>query len=262
MNDPWKKWRDFVRSMPIEPLFVTISGAHLYGFPSPDSDIDLRGCHRLPLPDLLGLSAPVQTFEQDGFHEGIEVDIVSHDIGKYLNLMVRNNGYILEQVFSPLVVVGEEFLKQLRPLAGQCVTRHHYYHYRGFYASQRRMIGKQDHKRVKQVLYAYRVLMTGIHLMRTGRVEANLSTLNQTFRLPFIDDLIASKVTEKATPSDLDWPYHAQQLDLLDQQLLRSFEESSLPDDRDRSAVNEFLVRQRLEASEGDPRTGADATLP
>ena len=26
-------------------LFVTISGAHLYGFPSPDSDCDLRGVH-------------------------------------------------------------------------------------------------------------------------------------------------------------------------------------------------------------------------
>jgi len=30
-------------------LFATISGAHLYGFPSPDSDYDLRGVHILPL---------------------------------------------------------------------------------------------------------------------------------------------------------------------------------------------------------------------
>ena len=29
-------------------LFATVSGAHLYGFPSPDSDWDLRGCHLLP----------------------------------------------------------------------------------------------------------------------------------------------------------------------------------------------------------------------
>jgi len=37
-------------------LFATISGAHLYGFPSPDSDYDLRGgCIRArgqPLPEL------------------------------------------------------------------------------------------------------------------------------------------------------------------------------------------------------------------
>ena len=26
-----------------EPIFASISGAHLYGFASPDSDVDLRG---------------------------------------------------------------------------------------------------------------------------------------------------------------------------------------------------------------------------
>ena len=36
-------------------LFVTISGAHLYGFPSPDSDCDLRGVHLLSLERVIGL---------------------------------------------------------------------------------------------------------------------------------------------------------------------------------------------------------------
>ena len=31
-----------------EPIFATISGAHLYGFASPDSDVDLRGAFMLP----------------------------------------------------------------------------------------------------------------------------------------------------------------------------------------------------------------------
>ena len=38
--------RALVHAQGVEPLFVTVSGAHLYGFPSPDSDLDLRGCHR------------------------------------------------------------------------------------------------------------------------------------------------------------------------------------------------------------------------
>ncbi|MGN0118723.1 MAG: DNA polymerase beta superfamily protein, partial [Streptomyces albidoflavus] len=38
-----------------DPLvFATVSGAHLYGFPSRDSDIDLRGAHLLPAAALLG----------------------------------------------------------------------------------------------------------------------------------------------------------------------------------------------------------------
>ncbi|MDJ0688801.1 MAG: nucleotidyltransferase domain-containing protein [Xenococcaceae cyanobacterium MO_188.B32] len=32
-----------INSQPYPLLFATISGAHLYGFPSPDSDYDLRG---------------------------------------------------------------------------------------------------------------------------------------------------------------------------------------------------------------------------
>jgi len=38
-----------VTAQPYPLLFATISGAHLYGFPSPDSDFDLRGAHVLPL---------------------------------------------------------------------------------------------------------------------------------------------------------------------------------------------------------------------
>ena len=42
-------------SHPYPLLFATISGAHLYGFPSPDSDYDLRGVHLLPLEEVVGL---------------------------------------------------------------------------------------------------------------------------------------------------------------------------------------------------------------
>ncbi len=45
-----------------DPLvFATVSGAHLYGFPSRDSDIDLRGAHLLPAAALLGLEEPEET---------------------------------------------------------------------------------------------------------------------------------------------------------------------------------------------------------
>ena len=43
--------RDEVARHPYPLVFATISGAHLYGFPSPDSDHDLRGGHVLPVHD-------------------------------------------------------------------------------------------------------------------------------------------------------------------------------------------------------------------
>ncbi|MEK6238195.1 MAG: nucleotidyltransferase domain-containing protein [Planctomycetales bacterium] len=238
--------REFVADCDVRPLFVTVSGAHLYGFDSPDSDIDLRGCHLLPLEDLVGLKAPEETYQQDVDHQGWEIDLVSHDVGKYLRLLVKNNGYILEQVFSPLVVLGQDFLDELRPLASRCVTRFHYHHYRGFYSTQRNLIEKQQPRKAKAILYAYRVLMTGIHLMKTGEVEANLPRLNESFRLSFIDDLIAQK-TQEHIAANVDWDFHAGQLDALEAKLNQAFEDSTLPETRDRDGVNRLLVRLRLE---------------
>jgi predicted nucleotidyltransferase len=102
--------RRLVEQYHYNPLFVTVSGAHLYGFPSPDSDVDLRGCHRLPLHEILGIDVPKQTLDWKADHRGTEVEAVSHDVGKYFGLLLKNNGYILEQIFSPIVVLGHDFL--------------------------------------------------------------------------------------------------------------------------------------------------------
>src|SRR5205809_1636600 len=91
-----------VAAQPYPLLFVTISGAHLYGFPSPDSDYDLRGVHLLPPTDLLGLYAPKDTIESSRDADGLELDLVTHDAGKFFGLLLKKNGYVLEQLYSPL----------------------------------------------------------------------------------------------------------------------------------------------------------------
>ena len=79
--------RQVVERLNYQPLFVTVSGAHLYGFPSSDSDVDLRGCHLLPFRDVVGLDVPNQTLEHKTVCDGTEVELVSHDVGKYLRLL-------------------------------------------------------------------------------------------------------------------------------------------------------------------------------
>ncbi len=246
-----KSMRQLIESLNYRPLFVTVSGAHLYGFPSADSDVDLRGCHRLPLPDLLGLDRPVETYEYKTILDGEEVELVSHEIAKYFQLLVRHNGYILEQILSPIVVMGDDFLNELRPLARRCVTRHHYHHYRGFYSTQRKLLEKENPKRAKPLLYAYRVLMTGIHLLRTGEIEANLPHLNQSFRFTFLDELIAQKVGgENISVGELNWEFHETQLAALEKTLDRAFDESTLPKTANREAINSFLVQLRRRDSQ------------
>ena len=106
---------------------------------------------------------------------------------------------------------------------------------------------KEEPKRAKPVLYAYRVLMTGIYLLQTGEVEANLSRLNEHFGFTFLDELVARKVGgENTSVGDFDWPFHEARLAELEARLDRAFAESPLPEDRERKPVNELLVRLRL----------------
>lgn len=242
-----------VAAQPYPLLFATISGAHLYGFPSPDSDFDLRGAHVLPLERVVGLEVQDETVEDSRVIEGLEMDIVSHDVRKFFGLLLKKNGYVLEQLFSPLIVQTSPEHAELK---GACrtglITRHHSHHYFGFAETQWKLFLKESPRRVKPLLYVYRVLLTGIHLMRTGVIEANLVTLNQDFRLPYIAELIERKIKgENTTLTDADTAFHEAEYERLRGELQAAHDASTLPeapDEATRQALNDLLVRVRLQS--------------
>jgi uncharacterized protein len=110
-----------VEEHPYPLIFATISGAHLYGFPSPDSDFDLRGVHVLPLKEVVGLQTGPETIEKSGDHDGLDIDLVTHDAKKFFGLLLKKNGYVLEQVLSPLVVHTTPDHGELKEIAVLCV---------------------------------------------------------------------------------------------------------------------------------------------
>ncbi len=238
-----------VRSHPYPLLFATISGAHLYGFPSPDSDFDLRGVHLLPLEDVVGLDTGEETIEKEGIYDGLEIDLVTHDAAKFFQLMLRRNGYVLEQIFSPLVVYAGPEYEELKTIAAGCITKHHAHHYLGFASTQWRLFSKESPPRAKPLLYVYRVLLTGIHLMRTGIIEANLGVLNADAKLPYIGDLIAQKLSgpEQGSLAVADLAFHESEYRRLTAMLQSAYDESSLRDlPSTRKPLNDLLLRLRL----------------
>jgi predicted nucleotidyltransferase len=299
-------------------VFATISGAHLYGFPSPDSDFDLRGAHLLPLEKIAGLDVQDETIQDSRIIDGLDMDIVSHDVKKFFGMLLKKNGYVLEQLFSPLIVhttPEHEELKAIcrshhRPVSssprapkppgaqfspspprsggegrgevvpraqgetssasrtsvkhspdnhssdssGGVITKHHAHHYFGFAETQWNLFLKESPRRVKPLLYVYRVLLTGIHLMRTGEIEANIVTLNQSFRLPYINDLVARKLTGTENLSvgqllDSEMAFHETEYERLRAELQTAYDTSHLPElpsDATRAALNDLLLRLRL----------------
>ncbi len=231
-------------------LFATVSGAHLYGFPSPDSDYDLRGVHVLPVSEVVGLKTGEETIEIADKREGIELDLVTHDIKKFFLLLLKKNGYVLEQLYSPLVIHTCPAHQELKEIARACITRHHFHHYRGFADTQWKLIIKEEPPRIKPLLYLYRVLLTGIHLMRTGIVEANLLELNEEFRLPYIGDLVyrKSESREKQCLADADIDFHKAEYDRLLRTLESASASSKLPEaPTAQAALDDLLKRVRME---------------
>ena len=240
-----------IASQPYPLLFATISGAHLYGFPSPDSDYDLRGVHILPVREVVGLDPGRETIEVSAVRDGLEIDLVTHDVKKFFGLLLKKNGYVLEQLFSPLVLRTTPGHEELKVIAKTCATRHHSHHYFGFAETQWGLFDKERPRRVKPLLYVYRVLLTGVHLIRTGEVEANLVKLNDDFKLSYISELIGRKLAgpEKSALSDIDVEFHRREFERLRGMLEDAYRASSLPETpAGKAALNDLLIRLRLGA--------------
>lgn len=238
-----------VQSHPYPLVFATISGAHLYGFPSPDSDFDLRGVHLLPLETVVSLEEGQQTVEKEGIYDGLEIDLVTHDAAKFFSLMLKRNGYVLEQLLSPLVVYTTPEHDELKAIAQNCITRHHAHHYLGFAATQWKLFEKETPPRVKPLLYTFRVLLTGIHLMKTGEVQANLCILNESAKLSYLDELIHRKQTgaEKGVLNVTDIEFYRTEYERLTRDLEQAHAKSTVPEMASgRKALSDLLVRMRL----------------
>ncbi len=247
MNEP--RLIQVVAEQPYPLLFVTISGAHLYGFASPDSDYDLRGTHVLPVSEVVGLHPGRETIESESIRDGLEIDLVTHDVKKFFGLMLKKNGYVLEQLFSPLIVLTTPEHAELKEIGVRCVTRHHAHHYLGFAETQWKLFEKERPRRVKPLLHVYRVLLTGIHLMRTGEVEANLVRLNETARLSHVNGLIAQKTAdrEQSTLADNDFAFHEREYARLRGELEAAHQATALRENSGEAGreLDALLVRLR-----------------
>jgi uncharacterized protein len=250
INVPQRGYSATLQHQPYPLVFVTLSGSHLYGFPSANSDFDLRGVHVSPPEEILSLRGlQRETIEFKTWDDGFEDELVTHDAGKYFRLLLKNNGYVLEQIFSPIVIYDSGRLDELRDIARDCITSNHSHHYKGFgYKEWTRFINHPT-KHVKRILYVFRVFMTGIHLMRTGEIEANILKLNEEFRFPYIEELVRQKTAgyekdELAAGRGMD--FYTREYLKLEDMLIEAADKSTLPKEpRGEERLNRLLLDLR-----------------
>jgi predicted nucleotidyltransferase len=154
-----KKIAEIETQYNVKVLFACETGSRAWGFPSPDSDFDVRMIYRHDIDWYLSLNDKKDTIEfmsEDG-----ELDVTGWDIKKCLQLMWKSNGALLERVQSPIVYTEEKNIATLlKTYTEQCfspvATMHHYLGLaRNSFAD---VVGKDEIK-LKKFFYALRATL-------------------------------------------------------------------------------------------------------
>jgi predicted nucleotidyltransferase len=230
-------------------LLVGLTGAHAYGFPSADSDYDLKGVMVVPLAATLGLDVPEDTLDRMEVFEGVEQDLTLHDVKKAIHLLLRGNGNALEHALTPIQLYDSPRAERFRELARGAVSKRFVHHYRGFFHRKRGEHAVDP--RAKTLLYAYRVALTGAHLLRTGRLEQDVRVNAAREGIAEVEELVRLKNdrAEKAPLTRDEDERLSAGLDRALSSLERAHAESALPDDApNRAALDVWLVEMRLES--------------
>src|SRR5260221_303070 len=294
-----------VAAQPYPLLFATISGAHLYGLPSPDSDYDLRGAHVLPLRAVVGLEVRDETVQKEmivpphpdsvsgpmeqnrlltpalssveeereaknrrGCDPGgaLEIDLVSHDVKKFFGLLLKKNGYVLEQLYSPLIVHTTPEHSELKAI---CNPRQRHLtqpsprprrrggHHQAPFASLLWFCGDA----VEAVRQGAPAPGKAVALRLSRAAHGHSSDAHRRDQCeprrperggasPYIADLIARKQSGENTKlEDADVAFHQREYERLRAELQAAHDASKLPEvpsDETRKALNDLLVRIRL----------------
>jgi uncharacterized protein len=174
-----------------EHLVVYLSGAHAYGFPSPDSDLDLKAIHIARTEDLLGFDVPQSTADRTEIIEGVEIDYTSNELGHALAGILAGNGNFIERVLGCTVVQHSALLSDLRPLVERALSRRVHHHYRGFALNQIRFLEREPS--AKKLLYVLRTALTGIHVLETRELDPDLTHLMGRYGYSDAAELVARK---------------------------------------------------------------------
>lgn len=164
------KLKELEKQLKIEILYACETGSRAWGFPSPDSDYDVRLIYRRELDWYLSLSDKKDSIEwmsDDG-----TFDFTGWDIKKCLKLMWKSNGAFMERVQSPIVYIEQgNIAAELKWYVDQCfspiATMHHY---QGMARTSFADVEGKEVLKLKKFFYALRATLACKWILEKGTV--------------------------------------------------------------------------------------------
>ena len=224
LTTPGEDLRQFV-------IYRCSVGSRAFGLATDESDEDIRGVYLPPAAMTWSLWKPPEQWEATNEDR----DEVHWELEKFLLLALKANPSILETLWTPIVLHADEVGQELRAMRDAFLSKHLYKTYSGYVLSQfRRMRNSFEKKgmyKTKHAMHLIRLLLSGIHALRTGEIRVDVTEHRQ--------ELLA--VRSGALAFD---QAQARALEL-DREFQEAYADTRLPDRPDYKRVNEFLVRTR-----------------
>ena len=181
-------------------LFAVESGSRAWGFPSPDSDFDVRFVYARSRDWYLSIDSRRDVIERpiDG-----DLDINGWDLKKALQLAIKPNPVLLEWLRSPILYRAEaDAMARLAALADKASFRrpstHHYLHLAE--SQYRKYVDGKDAVKLKKYFYVLRPVLAlrWLRLRENEAVPMDFGTLRSASELDpdleaFLDELLARK---------------------------------------------------------------------
>lgn len=118
-------------------LFAVESGSRAWGFPSPDSDYDVRFVYARRAKDYLAIHSPRDVIETPIMPDdrlGVPFDMSGWDVRKAIGLALKTNRALIEWLSSPIVYFADtQSTDKIRRFAAtvanmEALSYHHYSH--------------------------------------------------------------------------------------------------------------------------------------
>lgn len=160
-----QKLKEIEQSEDIVILHAVESGSRAWGFPSPDSDYDVR---------FIYVRKPEFYLKLEKTRDVVELpindmlDINGWDLSKTLQLLHSSNPTLFEWMSSPVVYRQTDFINQLRPIMDQYFScKSGLYHYLSMAEGNYREYLKGETVRAKKYFYVLRPVLACKWILRT-----------------------------------------------------------------------------------------------
>lgn len=235
---------------------IYISGSHLYGWSSEDSDIDYRGIFQYNPRELMGRGQPKEVI--DLYKNDKILDVSLWEIKKVIDRAFDGNCNIMEEMNAQQVYRTDIYGELKTLLNKEWNLKGIYYSYRGLADNNYRkfIMNNKEERSVKKYLYVFRGILAGRYALDNSALQPDMNKLVKYYRVPELKELLDIKkegkekdiVPETVDNGRLDQLY-LEQLTKLDNKHDEMFESGTLTtiSKELKDEINEWLKSTRME---------------